>query len=398
MGCSSLSIGIVGAGTAGPAAAVYLARAGHAVELLERAPRNLPVGAGFLLQPTGMHVLEDLGLLNDLLPKTRAIRRLTCLDSRHHALFDLHYGELSPRLFGAGTHRAALLGLLLAAAEQAGTRVRWGREVVALERTSTGRPRLRDAKGDEHGPYDLVLCCDGAQSALRAQAGIPVRVDRYPWGALWFIGRRPEAFAPDTLWQRVGTTRELVGFLPTGTEADLLSFFWSIRLDQVAAWRSAPLETWKREVVRLVPQAAGLLDQVKDHSQLAVAAYHDVRLPRWHAERVAILGDAGHALSPQLGQGVNLALMDAAELASALSRHSTLAAALADFSARRRRHLAFYQWSTRWLTPFFQSDHQALGRARDLLFPWFAKIPWLRREMVKTMAGLKTGLFAQLPP
>ncbi|MDF3059016.1 MAG: Oxidoreductase [Rariglobus sp.] len=392
-----LRVAIIGAGTAGPAAAVFLARAGHRVTLYERAPVNLPVGAGFLLQPTGMKVLQQLGLLDALLPSTAPIRRLRCLDGGSRALLNLDYEEVSPGLRGAGTHRALLLEVLLKAAVEAGVSVLWDHAIRALQRQPDGRPVLCDGRGVTHGPFDLVLLCDGAQSALRAQSGIPCRVDRYPWGALWFIGRRPEAFSVDTLWQRVGTTRELVGFLPTGTPEDLISFFWSIRLADVEAWRAGSLEAWKTGVLRHAPQAAPLLDQITRHDQLAVAAYHDVRMPCWHGDRVAVLGDAGHALSPQLGQGVNLALMDAAGLAAALDAEKTLEDALACFSKRRRRHLEFYQLTTRSMTPFFQSDSVMLGHLRDLTFPLAGKIPWVRRQMVMTMAGLKTGFFSQLP-
>ncbi len=391
-----LRVAIIGAGTAGPAAAVLLARAGHRVTLYERAPVNLPVGAGFLLQPTGMNVLKQLGLLETLLPHTAPIRRLHCLDRRSRALLNLDYEEVSPGLRGAGTHRALLLEILLKAAMEAGAAVLWDHTILELQRQSDGRPLLCDGRGVLHGPFDLVLLCDGAQSVLRAQSGIPCRVGRYPWGALWFIGRRPEAFAADTLWQRVGTTRELVGFLPTGTQEDLVSFFWSIRLADVEAWRAGSLAEWKAGVLRHAPQAAPLFDQIRRHEQLAVAVYHDVRMPRWHGDRVAVLGDAGHALSPQLGQGVNLALMDAAQLAASLETDESLVRALAHFSVHRRRHLGFYQLTTRSMTPFFQSDSVTLGHIRDATFPLLGKIPWVRRQMVTTMAGLKTGFFSQL--
>ena len=393
MACSALEGAIVGAGTAGPAAAIFLSRVGHRVRLFERAPVNLPVGAGFLLQPTGMRVLEELGLLDALLPRTQVIRRLHCLDGRERALLDLHYTEVAEGLHGAGTHRATLLNLLLGAAEASGAAVQWNRPIARLERNADGRCRLIDAQGGEEGPFDLVLLCDGAQSALRAQSGIPCKATRYPWGALWFIGRRPPELAADTLWQRVGSTRELVGFLPTGTKDDLVSLFWSIRLDRVAAWRAGDLNAWKHEVLALAPQAAGLLEQIASPEQLSVAAYHDVRMRRWHGDRVAVLGDAGHALSPQLGQGVNLALMDAAELAKALREESSLEAALNLYSARRKAHLGFYQVATRWLTPLFQSDATALGVARDLALPLAQRIPWVRRQMILTMAGYKTGVF-----
>ncbi len=57
-----LRVAIVGCGSAGPAAATLLARQGHEVRLFERASECRPVGAGFLLQPSGLAVLEELGM------------------------------------------------------------------------------------------------------------------------------------------------------------------------------------------------------------------------------------------------------------------------------------------------------------------------------------------------
>jgi len=396
MKTSGLTIGIVGAGTAGPAAAVLLARAGHRVRLYERAPVNLPVGAGFLLQPTGMGVLAKIGVLDELRPLTAGIRRLHCLDRRGRSLLNLNYEEALPGVQGAGTHRATLLNLLLREATSSGVEILWDHAIASMERGTDGRPRLVDARGGRHGPFDLLLLCDGAQSTLRAQAGLSFRVDRYPWGALWFIGKRPSEFAPDTLWQRVGSTRELVGFLPTGTKDDLLSFFWSVKLADVAAWREGDLNDWKRQVLALAPQAEGFLAQIKHHDQLSVAAYHDVRMRHWHGDRVAVLGDAGHALSPQLGQGVNLALMDAAALVRTLGESRTLEEGLAAYSEARRSHLCYYQFATRWLTPFFQSDAPSLGWLRDGFFPLIGRVPWVRRQMITTMAGQKTGVFGRV--
>ena len=396
MATDVLRIAIVGAGTAGPAAAVFLARAGHEVTLFERAVQTLPVGAGFLLQPTGLAVLQRLGVREDLLAQTAPISKLYCRTREGRVLLDLPYQELGEGLCGAGTHRATFLEVLLKAMKQAGAEIRWGVTLERLTRDSAGRPCLHDAHGQRNGPYDLLLICDGANSTLRAQSGVQARVSRYPWGALWFIGKRTREFDEGVLWQGVNTTRQLNGYLPTGTGDDLLSLFWSLRLDAVAAWREQPLERWKREILSLAPQAEGFLEQIDSHAQVAVAGYHDVVMRRWHGERVVLLGDAAHALSPQLGQGVNLALMDAAALADALARYP-LAEALERYSACRRRHLRFYQFATRWTTPFFQSDLLPLGWVRDLAFPIVQAVPVLRRQMTATMAGGKTGPFSGMP-
>ena len=391
-----LRIAIVGSGTAGPAAAIFLTRAGHAVTLFERAPQKLPVGAGFMLQPTGMAVLHQLGLAERLRPHIATISKLYCRTKSGRVLLHLPYAELGSGLFGAGTHRATLLDLLLDAALHAGAEILWDTHIAKLTRDATQRPTLHDASGTTHGPYDLLIICDGAHSTLRDQSGVPVRVSRYPWGALWFIGQRTPEFDPQVLWQCVGSTRELTGFLPTGTQDDLLSLFWSIRLDHIDRWRNTPLEQWKRNILALAPQAESFLAQIDSHQQVATAAYHDVRMHHWHGDRVAILGDAAHALSPQLGQGVNLALMDAAVLAQSLATQPGLPEALAHYSRTRRSHLRFYQFATRWTTPFFQSDILPLGWLRDLVFPIIQRIPPLRRQMTATMAGGKTGPFSSL--
>ena len=73
-----LHIGIIGAGTAGAGAALFLAQAGHQVELFEAVPQPGPVGAGIMLQPTGQRVLDRLGLLRALEAQGARVDRLFC--------------------------------------------------------------------------------------------------------------------------------------------------------------------------------------------------------------------------------------------------------------------------------------------------------------------------------
>ena len=91
-----LRIAVVGCGSAGPAAAVLLRRQGHEVVLFERAPDCKAVGAGFLLQPSGMDVLRELGILEPVLAHAARVTRLHVLESTGNTLLDLRYGE--PRL------------------------------------------------------------------------------------------------------------------------------------------------------------------------------------------------------------------------------------------------------------------------------------------------------------
>ena len=396
-----LRVGILGCGSAGPAAALFLARMGHRVEIFERASALLPVGTGFMLQPTGLQVLGELGLreaaedlgapLLGIDARTEAGRRL--LDLRYH---DLHLG-----LRAYGMHRATLLQLFADALAAAGIPLHTGADVSGW--TTEGATRWLIVNDERRGPFDLVVIANGARSEARAWTGLRHRARPYPWGALWTIAPDPDGVFQGTLQQVVRGTRTMVGFLPTGTRGDdpgrtpLVSFFYSIQAGAQASLRARGVAALHHEIRRLEPRAAPLLSELPIEAW-SFAGYLDVVMPRWHGPGWVALGDAAHAMSPQLGQGVNLALWDAFTLAHCLHDHASLAPALSDYTARRRTHLSFYQRITRWLTPFFQSSIPAAGFARDLGLPLALHVPPIRRQMIRTMAGVKRGVFRRSFP
>ena len=187
----------------------------------------------------------------------------------------------------------------------------------------------------------------------------------------------------------------MLGFLPTGRGPEggepLNSLFWSVKLSEVEALRSRGLEAFKAGVLELEPAAAPLLQGLRELDDLLLAPYFDVRMPRLTgmvgSAGLAFIGDAGHAMSPQLGQGTNLALIDALALAEALSA-APLPEALRAFERRRRAHLRYYQLASRWLTPIFQSRLSWLGPPRDLLFHPLSRLPWVRGRVLDSLVGL----------
>jgi 2-polyprenyl-6-methoxyphenol hydroxylase-like FAD-dependent oxidoreductase len=110
-----LSVGIVGCGTAGQAAALFLARSGHQVALYERVGEPGPVGAGIVLQPSGMTVLAELGLLEPVLARGAELDGLRCVDPDQRTVVGLRYRDLGPGWFGLGLHRGVLFETLFRA-------------------------------------------------------------------------------------------------------------------------------------------------------------------------------------------------------------------------------------------------------------------------------------------
>jgi 2-polyprenyl-6-methoxyphenol hydroxylase-like FAD-dependent oxidoreductase len=395
-----LAIGVVGAGTAGAAAATLLARAGHTVTVFERVADPKPVGAGITLQPTGQVALARLGVLEIVLARAARIDSLRVRRANGKILVDLPYAMVDARLYGLGTHRGVLFQTLLDAVRTTSAKLHFGVGIKRSELAPEGR-FLVDERDEKHGPFDLVIAADGSVSELHHAA--PLRHDRaYPWGALWFVADDPGLFTDGRVNQFVDRCHTMLGFLPTGMPPDrdvpLISLFWSIRADRVDAWRAAGLAPWRERVLRLEPRAEPILDAITDPKQVLFSRYRDVAMDPWHAERIVFLGDAAHAMSPQLGQGANLALIDAVALADAIAEHGEVAKALVAYSAARRRQLKFYQFMTRVLTPLFQSDSRFFAFVRDLVFPQHTWLRYLRYRMVRTMVGIDRGLLRKPLP
>tara|TARA_R110001606_G_scaffold359994_2_gene511968 strand:- start:10438 stop:11562 length:1125 start_codon:yes stop_codon:yes gene_type:complete len=364
-----------------------LARQGRDVVVFERFAEAGPVGAGFMLQPTGLAVLDRLGLTPAVEAMAQPIDHIIGREARRgRVVLDVHYRDLARPRVALGVHRAALFDVLYRACVADGVRFEVGREMVAA-----GAGRLTDAHGVQTPAFDLVIDASGARSRIAADLG--ARPRPLAWGALWATTPWPGApFDARALQQVYRCASRMVGVLPVGARPGaperLATFFWSLRTDDYPVWRSAGLEAWKVEVRALWPATGDLLETITDPDQLTLARYGHHTLARPVADRLAIIGDAAHATSPQLGQGVNMGLLDAWSLSQALTREPGVPEALSAYASARRWHVRLYQALSMGFTPFYQADGAFLPWVRDHVLGKAARLPFSPRLLAATVSGL----------
>ncbi|MFE0577145.1 FAD-dependent monooxygenase [Streptomyces sp. NPDC058874] len=325
---------VAGAGIGGLTAALALHRTGWRVTVCERAPGPAAVGAGIVLAPGALRAFAAIGFdvsgaVGRALPTAMGLRRpdgrwLTRADT---AVLAARYG--GPPL---AVHRSALTHALTAALP-AGT-VRYGAEVTTVDGADTF-PVVRTAAGDLGGSADLVVAADGIHSPLRRRyfpnhPGLR-HSGETAWRTVLPAAASPAGAATAETWGR----GERFGVVPL---ADGSTYVYATAL---APEGHRPADI-RAELMRRFGSWHDPVPALLERIDPAAVLQHDLYdlaapLPRFHRGRLAWIGDAAHAMTPNLGQGGCQAIEDAVVLAHLLDGAGTggVPAALAAYSAAR---------------------------------------------------------------
>ncbi|MEL7540207.1 MAG: NAD(P)/FAD-dependent oxidoreductase [Pseudomonadota bacterium] len=387
----SLEIAIAGAGIGGLALGTLLARDGHRIRIYDQFEAPKPIGSGLMLQQTGLAVLGQLGLREEIDALGTRIERLWGLTTPSlRPVLDVRYANWRSDVYGLGVQRGLVFEALLKTALDAGVDLVLGAPISGVD---PSEPALLMPDGDRTGDLDLAVYAHGARSSLTPKdRGVDL-----PYGALWATLPWPAdgPFDATALEQRYRDASQMTGVMPSGRLSndapETLTYFWSIRSDQEAAWRARPLDAWKAEATALWPETETLLDQFESHQALTFARYrhHTARAPI-AGRGFARIGDAWHAASPQLGQGANMALLDAWALARALRRSKDVPQALKVYLNLRQSHVRLYQIMTWMFTPVYQGDSRVLPWLRDWLAAPLSKI-WPAPPLLAAMVSGAIG-------
>ena len=383
-----MNIAIAGAGIGGLAAACLLHDRGHDVVVYDRFDTPLPVGSGLVIQPVGLDVLDEIGIGTLVRGGSAEITRMLGHEvETGRPVLDVSYGTRP----GLGIHRATLFDALLTAVRARQIPLRTGAEIIGHD-----KQRLLTPDGPE-ARADLIVDACGAGSPLSPLVSRPL-----PYGAIWGTVDWPDqtTLPRGRLTQRYRRADRMIGVLPLGPapggHVAQAALFWSLPAGPgYADWTSRGLAGWQREAMALWPEVGPFIGQITDPARMTMARYTHGTLARPWGDGIVHIGDAAHRASPQLGQGANMALLDAAALARALEIGHP-GDALRAYALARRWHVRIYQAMSAAFTPQYQSDSRWLPVLRDrVLFP-LSRIPPLPRVLSHLVSGTMIPPMASL--
>jgi len=373
---------IVGAGFGGLVAAIGLAERGWTVRVNERRGSLRGEGYGIAIHRNMAHIFSSFGLLDRILAGGMRIDRRDSVDTHGNVVMS-RKTERSPYRID----RQHIIALLAERAREAGADIRFNAHV--REAAPDGSLTLADG---EQRRADLVVVADGINSGIRDALGLlKQRIWGRDGGVRVTIPRLPEEVAADAggaVMIEAWADKRRVLYCPV-TKGE-----WYVLLTCTArdiAARATPIDSvvWATSF----PWMRSLLERMTTDADWAQARwdrFQTIRLKRWSAGRIALLGDAAHAMPPYLAQGAGHAMMNALGLAAALQAAPNLATALDEWERRERPLTEHTQrWTRIYGTTMFLP--RPLKKISILVEQ---QVPWVARQYARTANHLPTGCAA----
>lgn len=371
---------IVGAGFGGLVAAIALRRRGWSVRVHERRDTLLGEGYGIAIHNNMAHIFRSFGILDRVLAGGMKIDRRDSLDAGGRVVMSRKTARSPYRI-----DRQHIVTLLAERARELGADIRFGSHVTGADPAGTivldGGQRL-DA--------DLVVAADGVNSAIRDQLGLlKHRLWGRDCGVRVAIPRLPEEIAADgregTVMIEAWADRRRVLYCPVKKDSFYVLLTCTAQ-DASACTTPIEPEAWARSF----PSMRDLFVRVRDTAdwpQTRWDRFQTIRLKRWSEGRIAVLGDAAHAMPPYLAQGAGHAMMNALGLADALENAPTLDAALKQWERRERPLTEHTQrWTRIYGATMFLP--KPLKKASILV----EKVPWVAAQYVRVANHVPTGI------
>ena len=360
MQLSEAEVVIVGAGIAGLTAAIALDGAGINVEVVERATALTQAGTALSLWPNALAALEHIGLRQEVgsigLTEPEGVVR----DSSGKVIITVNQNLLSPgrRSQTLIVRRTDLQHLLLEACSDVPIRLNTPAERLRVESDSV----IVDLVGGESLRASVVLACDGIRSIARSFVNNPQLAyrGRTSWRALL---DNASALAPVATLTVGGGNQFVAGPLRDG------AVYWAADVGLKEGANEAMTDrkgfltdvfaTWHHPIPELIEQT--------DNDQLVIADFYDSVPRKLTAGRVALLGDAAHPMTPDLGQGACQGIEDAIVLGACMSSIHDPLTALEKYESLRLSRVRHMVRSSRQLGQLATSKSAVVADVRNFV-------------------------------
>jgi 2-polyprenyl-6-methoxyphenol hydroxylase-like FAD-dependent oxidoreductase len=370
---------IVGAGFGGLVAAIALRRRGWKVRVHERRDSLRGEGYGIAIHNNMARIFASFGILDRVLAGGMKIDRRDSIDASGRVVMSRKTVRSPYRI-----DRQHIIALLAERARDVGAEIRLSSPVNDAD--PDGVVTLENG---ERFPADLVVAADGVNSAIRDSHGL---LDRRIWGrdcgARITIPRRPEEIAADdrdgTVMIEAWADKRRVLYCPV-TKGEYYVLLTCTTRDTAAATSPIDPDVWARSFPAMRSLFVRMRDEA-DWPQSQWAHFQTVRLKRWSKGRIAIIGDAAHAMPPYLAQGAGHAMMNALGLAAALQKERTIESALFNWERRERALTEHTQLWTR-----IYGATMFLPKPMKKVSILVEKLPWIAAQYVRAANHVPTG-------
>ncbi|MEJ7687826.1 MAG: FAD-dependent monooxygenase [Variovorax sp.] len=383
---------IAGAGIAGLASALALARRGHGVDVCEQAPAFAEVGAGIQLGPNVTRRLQSLGLLDDLLRVAAQPEALVVRSAVHGgSIARLPLGGDIARRYGAPylcARRADVHALLLNAVHAGGKVALAAGVRIADAVGREGRVCVSSADG-RAWDADALIGADGLWSAMRSQvienSPPPRSTGHTAWRALVVQSALPQALRSREIDVWLGPRLHAVAYpVQRGDALNVVVLAESAAAGDARDWnRASSLAALQAATGRCAPALQALIEAMPSWGAWTLHDRPPLTGPeQMAADRVGLVGDAAHPMLPYLAQGAGMAIEDAVALADALGGAASpeVPAALTRYAAVRWERNARVQARARRNGEIFHATGPIrVGRdaALRVLGSRLLDLPWL---------------------
>lgn len=369
---------ISGASIAGPTLAFWLAEAGWDVTVVERADQLRTSGYPVDIRGTATDVIHRMGLHDEIAAARYRHVPMALLSPGGHRLSTLDFGSLlNDEASGDVEIARGPLSEILYAASRDRVTYRFGDSIASMAQSDTGVDVTFDH--GQAGTFDVVIGADGIHSNVRRLTlGAEEQYIRHLglYAAIWDLP--PGMFDPGTgfMYSHAGRTASVERLADGGPARAFLAFTHpnpgTVDRHDRARILTAARQAFSDDRWR----TAEIIDTLPYADDLYFDTVSQVRMDRWSAGRIALVGDAAYAPAFLSGQGTSIAIAGAYLLASELARTDDPATAFASYERRLRPYVEANQ------NLALRTDATVISRTQGQLLRrnlTLCAVPWIQR-------------------